>query len=194
MDFDPLPPILNRLRKRITDSWYDPLDAIVRFWTIVTWSFVQASFEVNFCLIYKTNTPLEKYCNNLNDDSLCAKSNKKWLRDGRSKLGDASASQSIGRDAGDAGQCLSCSMAIITRSDFNCVHEMSLNSLAIESKKNGFHSFNRDQERPAFVLKSSTNTCPHSKCQYFAIWHAFATQFSRQAPPWKERSIFQFVC
>ena len=104
-------------------------------------------------------------------------------RDGRSTLGDVSASRSIGHEGGDAGQCVSCSMAIITRSDFDCVHEVSAKSLGIDSKKNGFHSFSRDQERPAFLLKSSTNTCPLSKRSNFALLNAFATQLSQQAPP-----------
>ena len=121
------------------------------------------------------------------------KSNKKWLRDGCSKLGDASASRSIGCDARDADQCVSCSMAIITHSDFDCAHEVSSKSLAIDSKNNGFHSFNRDQDWPAFVLKSSTNTFPHSKRHNFAIWLAFATQVSRQAPPWKNLFIGMFM-
>ena len=65
-------------------------------------------------------------------------------------------------------------MATITRNDFNWVHDVSSKSLAIDSKKNGFHSFSRDQEQLTFVLKSSTNTCPHSKRYNFAICHAFA--------------------
>ena len=120
-------------------------------------------------------------------------SNKTWLRDRRSKLGNTTASQSISRDAVDAGQCMSCSMAITTRCDFDCVHEVSSKSLAINYKKNGFHSFNRDPEQPAIVQKSSSNTCPHSKHHNFAIWHGFATQFSRQAPPWSDLSIGMFT-
>ena len=86
------------------------------------------------------------------------KFSKTSLRYGQSKLVDTSTSRSIGCDASDAGQSVSCSMAIITRSDFDCVHEVSSKSLAIGSKKNGLHSFSRDQKRPA-----GTNTCPHSK-------------------------------
>ena len=117
------------------------------------------------------------------------KTNKEWLRDGRSKLADASTSRSISHDADDVGRSVSCSMAITTRSDFDCVHEVSTKSSAIDSKKNGLHSFSRDQKRPAFVLKSSTNTCPLSKRYNFAIWPAFSLLFSRQAPLWKDLSI-----
>ena len=42
-----------------------------------------------------------------------------------SKFLDALTSQSIGRDASDAGQRVGCSMAIVTRNDFDCVHEMN---------------------------------------------------------------------
>ena len=51
------------------------LNANVRNRTIVTqlrWS-LQASLEVNFCPISKTNTPLQRDCNNLNKDGLFAK-------------------------------------------------------------------------------------------------------------------------
>ena len=47
-------------------------------------------------------------------------------------------SRPIGHDAGDAGQSVNCSMAIITRSDFDWGHEMSSKSLAIDSKGTGF--------------------------------------------------------
>ena len=49
------------------------LDAIVRNRTIVTWSSLRASFEVNLCTILKTYTPLQRYCNSLNEDGLFAK-------------------------------------------------------------------------------------------------------------------------
>ena len=91
------------------------------------------------------------------------KSNKKWLCDGSSKFAEASTSRSIGRDTGDAGQSVSCSMAIITRSDFDCVHKVSWKSLAIDSKKNELHSFSGDQERPAFVLKKLHKHLPSFK-------------------------------
>ena len=52
--------------------------------------------------------------------------------------------------------------------DFDWVHEMASMNLAINSKKNGLHSFSRDQERPAFLQKSSRRTCPHSKRDTFA--------------------------
>ena len=49
------------------------LDAIVRNRMIVTWSSLPASFEVKFCPIFKTNTPLQRYCNTLNEDGLFVK-------------------------------------------------------------------------------------------------------------------------
>ena len=69
------------------------------------------------------------------------KSNKKWLHDGRSKLADASTSRSIGHGAGDAGV----TWAVLWRSSrvIDWVHEVSSKSLAIDSKKNGLHSFSK---------------------------------------------------
>ena len=49
------------------------LDAIVRNGMIATWSSLRASFEVNICPISKTNTPLQRYCNGLNEDGLLSK-------------------------------------------------------------------------------------------------------------------------
>ena len=112
----------------------------------MTWSSLRASFEVNFSPISKRNTPLQRHCNYLNENSLYAKLQEGMTScDGRSKLADTSTPRLIGRDTGDAGQSVSCSMAIITRSDFDCAHEVSSKSLAIDSKKNGLHSFSRDQ-------------------------------------------------
>ena len=44
-----------------------------------------------------------------------------------SKFFDALTSQPVGRDACDTGQSVGCStyMAIVTRNDFDCVHEMN---------------------------------------------------------------------
>ena len=120
-------------------------------------------------------------------------SDKKWLHDNCLKLVDASTSQSIGRDAGDAGQSTRCSMSIAARIDFDWVHEMASVSLAINSKKNGLPSFSKDQERPAFLQKSSRRTCPHSKRHNFAKWHTFAMQFSQWTPPWTDLSIGMLI-
>ena len=120
-------------------------------------------------------------------------SDKKWLRDNRLMLVDTSTSQSIGRDDGDAGQSTRCSMFIATRNNFNWVREMASKNLAITSKKNGLHSFSRDQERPAFLQKSSRRTCPHSKPHTCAKWHAFAVQFSQWTPPWTDLSIGMLI-
>ena len=120
-------------------------------------------------------------------------SDKKWLHDNCLKLVDASTSQSIGRDAGNAGQSTRCSMSIATRNDFDWVHEMASMNLAINSKKNGLRSFSRDQERPAFPQKSSRHICPHSKCHTYAKWHAFAMQFSQWTPPWTDPSIGMLI-
>ena len=57
--------------------------------TTVTGPSLRASFEVNLCPILKTNTPLQRPCNSLNEGCL-ARIKEKWLRDGRSKLADAS--------------------------------------------------------------------------------------------------------
>ena len=116
-------------------------------------------------------------------------SDKKWLHDNCLKLVDASTSQSIGRDAGDADQSMRCSMSIATRNNFDWVHEMASMNEAINSKKNGLRSFSRDQERPAFLQKSSRRTYPHSKQHTFAKRHAFAMQFSHWTPPWTDLSI-----
>ena len=62
-------------------------------------------------------------------------SDKKWLRDNRLKLVDANTLQSIGLDAGDAGQSTRCSMTIATHNDFDWVHEMASVSLAINLKE-----------------------------------------------------------
>ena len=108
-------------------------------------------------------------------------SDKKWLRDNCLKLVDASTSQSISHDAGDAGQSTRCSMSLATRNDFDWVHEMASMKLAINSKKNGLRSFSRDQERPAFLQKSSRRTCPHSKrliCQMTCFCYAVFTMNS----------------
>ena len=118
-------------------------------------------------------------------------SNKKWLRDNCLKLVDASMLQSIGRAAGDAGQCTRCSMSIATRNNFDRVHEMVSVILAITSKKIGLRSFSRDQERPAFLQKSSRCTWPRSKRHNFAIWHVFAVQFWQWTLPWTDWYAYQ---
>ena len=110
------------------------------------------------------------------------KSNKKWLCYGRSKVGDVLASRSIGRDADDAGHSVSCSLAIITSSDFDCVHEVFSKSLANRLKNKRISQLQQGPRTASFFLKSSTNTFPHSKRQSFDIQHAFPTKFS-QAPP-----------
>ena len=120
-------------------------------------------------------------------------SNEKWFHDNGLKLVDASTSQSISRDAGDAGQSTRCSMSIATRNDFDWVHEMASMNLAINSKMNGLRSFSRNQERPAFLQKSSRRTCPHSKRHTFAKWHAFAMQFSQWTLPWTDLSIGMLI-
>ena len=120
-------------------------------------------------------------------------SDKKWLHDNCLKLVDASTLQSIGRDAGDAGQSTRCSMTIASHNDSDWVHEMASVSLAINSKKNELRSFSRDQERPAFLQKSSRRTWPHSKRHTFAKWHAFAAQFSQWTLPWTDLSIDMLI-
>ena len=118
---------------------------------------------------------------------------KKWFHDNCLKLVDVSTLQSVGREAGDAGQSTRCSMTIATHNDFEWVHDMASVSLAIDLKKNGLRSFSRDQERPAFLQKSSRRTWPHSKRHNFAIWHAFAVQFSRWAPPLTDLCIDMLI-
>ena len=120
-------------------------------------------------------------------------SNKKRLHDNCLKFVNASTSQSIDRDADDADQSTCCSMSIATRNDFDWVHEMASMNLAINLKNNGLRSFSRDQERPAFLQKRSRRTCPHSKRHNFAIWHAFALQFSQWTPPWTDLSSGMLV-
>ena len=113
-------------------------------------------------------------------------------RDGHSKLADASTSRSIGGGAGETGvttRAVLWRSLRVARTSTDWAHEVLSKSSAIDSKKKGLHSFSRDQERPAFALKSSTRSCPHSKRINFAIRHDFATQFSRQAAPWKVLSI-----
>ena len=62
-------------------------------------------------------------------------SDKKWLQDNCLKLVDASTFQSIGRDAGDAGQSTRCSMSIATRNDSDLVREMASNELSNQLEK-----------------------------------------------------------
>ena len=52
-----------------------------------------------------------------------------------SKFLDALTSQPVGRDACDAGQSVGCSMAIVTRNDFDCVHEMNFPHKKAKSKE-----------------------------------------------------------
>ena len=120
-------------------------------------------------------------------------SDKKWLRDNCLKLVDALTLPSIGSNTGDGGQSTHCSLTIATHNDFDWVHEMALVSLAINWKRNGLRSFSRDQKRPAFLQKSSRRTWPHSKRHTFAIWHAFAMQFSQWTPPWTDLSIDMLI-
>ena len=115
-------------------------------------------------------------------------SEKKWLPDDCLKLVDPSTFPSIGRDT-DARQSTRCSLTFATHNDFDKVHEMASVSLANNSKKNGLRSFSTDQERSAFLQKSSRHTWPHSKHHNFTIWHAFAVQFSRWTLPWTDLSI-----
>ena len=96
-------------------------------------------------------------------------SKKNWLCADRSKLADALASRSIGHDAGSACRSVGCSLAIVTRNDFDCVHEMASKSSVINSRKNGLRSFSGDQERQALsrrapdapALVQSMITLPH---------------------------------
>ena len=48
---------------------------------------------------------------------------------------DALTSQPVGRDACDVGQSVGCSMAIVTRYDFDCVHEMNFPDQRGKSKE-----------------------------------------------------------
>ena len=57
----------------------------MRFRSRVTMSFFRDSFEVNFCPILKTITPLESSYKKLNADGFFLReSNKKWTRSGQS--------------------------------------------------------------------------------------------------------------
>ena len=58
--------------------------------------------------------------------------------------------QSIGRDAGDAGQTTRCSMTIATHNDFDWVHEMASASLAINSKEEWALQLLQGQRTPSF--------------------------------------------
>ena len=142
----------------------------------MTRSSFRASCEVKFCQVLKPNTPLQRLCNTLRMACL-RESNKKWPRDDRSNLADASTSRSIGRNPGGASQSEGCSVAIVLHNDFDCVHEVASTNLAIDSRMSGIRS--SDQEQQAFVQKSPGSTRPHSKRYNFTIKHAFATQFLR---------------
>ena len=48
---------------------------------------------------------------------------------------DALMSQPVGRDACDAGQSVGCSMAIVMRYDFDCMHEMNFPDKKAKSKE-----------------------------------------------------------
>ena len=119
-------------------------------------------------------------------------SDKKWLHDNCLKLVDASTSQSIGRDAGDARQSTRCSMSIATRNDFDWVHEMASMNLAINSKKNGLRSFSRDQERPAFLQKSPDAPLTQSVIPLPNDMLSLGS-FSQWTPPWTGLSIGMLI-
>ena len=110
----------------------------------MTRSFLRPLFEVNFCPILKRLHRCKGIVISYTRMTCLRKSDKKWLHDNCLKLVDASTSQSIDSDAGDAGQSTRCSMSIATHNDFDLVHEMVSVSLAIKSKKNGLRSFSRD--------------------------------------------------
>ena len=93
------------------------------FW-LFTWSSLRASFSVIFCPILKTNTPLQRSCNKLNEDNLLTIIRQEMAPWKSSKVMDALTSPAIGRDACDSGQSVGCSVAIVTRYDFDYVHEI----------------------------------------------------------------------
>ena len=93
------------------------------FWQF-TWSSLRASFSVIFCPILKTNTPSQRSCNQLNEDNFLTIIQQEMAPWKSSKFLDALTSRAIGRDECDSGQSVGCSVAIVTRYDFDCVHEM----------------------------------------------------------------------
>ena len=142
---------------------YNPLYIHSANRTIVTWSSLRASFEVNFCSISKTNTPLQRHWNSLNEGGLFAKIQQEiapW------RLLEVSRCINISIDHPWRRQCTRharYSTAIITRCDLDWVQKVWSKSLAIDLKKNGLHSFSRDQEWPAFVLKKLHKHLPSFK-------------------------------
>ena len=119
-------------------------------------------------------------------------SDKKWVCDNCLNLVDASKIQSIGHDAGDAGQSTRCSMTIAMHNDFDWVHEMASVSLAINSKRMGFVASPGAKDDQLFSRRAG-RTWPHSKRHIFATCHAFAVQFSQWTPPWIDLSIDMLI-
>ena len=80
-------------------------------------------------------------------------------------------------DTGDAGWSFGCSVTIITRDSFNCVHEMGSISLVVRLQKNGLHSFPGDQEQQALsrravsasALTQSVITLPFDKLSLYSF-------------------------
>ena len=86
-------------------------------------------------------------------------------------------SRSVGRDASGAGQSVGCSVAIVSRNDFDCVHEVASKSLAIDSRRTvpvAFPGTKNDK-----LLSRKALEAPALTQSVVALQHAFATQFSR---------------